>query len=138
MLDFATDAMKIVTGLQGVVAELLLTVEKAISDSARAERRAIWISVTAVIVAVAMTAVQIAYSEFQREPSNAVRMEATLDAMRSEIVSLREAQTATSARLIEALASSDDETAAALRELGAHLTELPTADAVPPSDTTPQ
>ena len=132
MRGIATDAAQIATGLQGAAAEFLQKFEKAASDNDRAAGRAIWIGVIAVIIAVAMPAAQIIYSEYRREPSNGTEIQATLEAVQAELATMRAAQAAASDRLNEALATSDSETAAILRDIHGLLAQ---EAALPPSAT---
>lgn len=117
MQVIATDAAEIATGLQGAAAEFLQKFEKAAADNDRTAARAIWIGVVAVFIAVAMPAAQITYSEYRREPSNGAEVQAALEAMQSELETMRNAQTVANDRLTEALATSDSETAAILRDI---------------------
>ena len=128
MQGIAADAAEIATGLQGAAAEFLQKFEKAATDNDRAAGRAIWIGVVAVLIAVAMPAAQIIYSEYRREPSNGAEMQATLEAMQAELASMREAQTEASDRLTEVLATSDSQTAAILGDIR----ELLARDTAPP------
>ncbi|GAB1380628.1 hypothetical protein [Brevundimonas naejangsanensis] len=117
MQVIATDAAEIATGLQGAAAEFLQKFEKAAADNDRTAARAIWIGVVAVFIAVAMPAAQIIYSEYRREPSNGAEVQAALEAMQSELTTMRNAQTVADDQLTEALATSDSETAAILRDI---------------------
>ncbi len=117
MQVIAADAAEIATGLQGAAAEFLQKFEKAAADNDRTAARAIWIGVVAVFIAVAMPAAQIIYSEYRREPSNGAEVQAALEAMQSELATMRNAQTVANDRLTEALATSDSETAAILRDI---------------------
>jgi hypothetical protein len=92
MQVIATDAAEIATGLQGAAAEFLQKFEKAAADNDRTAARAIWIGVVAVFIAVAMPAAQIIYSEYRREPSNGAEVQAALEAMQSELTTMRNAQ----------------------------------------------
>lgn len=123
MQVIAADAAEIATGLQGAAAEFLQKFEKAATDNDRAAGRAIWIGVVAVIIAVAMPAAQIIYSEYRREPSNGAEIQATLEAMQAELASMRAAQAEASDRLTDVLATSDTETAAILGEIHGLLAE---------------
>lgn len=117
MQDIAADAAQIATELQAAAAEFLQKFEKAAADNDRTAGRAIWIGVVAVIIAVAMPAAQIIYSEYRRVPSNGLEMQAALEEVQAELSAMRDSQAAASDRLAEALASSDDETAAILRDI---------------------
>jgi hypothetical protein len=117
MQVIATDAAEIATGLQGAAAEFLQKFEKAAADNDRTAARAIWIGVVAVFIAVAMPAAQIIYSEYRREPSNGAEVQAALEAMQSELTTMRNAQNVANDQLTEALATSDSETAAILRDI---------------------
>ncbi len=125
MQEIATDAAKIATGLQAAAAEFLQKFEKAASENDRTAGRAIWIGVAAVIIAVAMPAIQIAYSEFRREPNYGPDIQATFNQVQAELSRLQDAQASTADRLSEALASSDRETAIVLRDIHALLSRPP-------------
>ncbi|MFB2596128.1 hypothetical protein ACEYYB_14960 [Paracoccus sp. p4-l81] len=136
MQVIASDAAEIATGLQGAAAEFLQKFEKAAADNDRTAARAIWIGVVAVFIAVAMPAAQIIYSEYRREPSNGAEVQAALESMQSELATMRNAQTVANDRLTEALATSDSETAAILRDIRGLLAgegaSTPTARDEPP------
>lgn len=117
MQAIATDAAQIANGLQGAAAEFLQKFEKAAADNDRTAGRAIWIGVIAVIIAIAMPAVQIGYSEFRRTPDNGPEMQAALEDVQAEVAGLRNAQAQASAQLGEIIGSSNDETAKVLREI---------------------
>lgn len=121
----AVDAAQIANSLQAAAVEFLAKFESAASDNERSASRAIRLGAIAVVIAVAMPAAQILYTEFWRVPSDSAAMDAALQGMKTEIVSLREAQSATSERLAEALANSDQEIAKVLREIA---DSLATAD----------
>ncbi|WAX93461.1 hypothetical protein N7E70_017420 [Aminobacter sp. NyZ550] len=136
MQVIATDAAEIATGLQGAAAEFLQKFEKAAADNDRTAGRAIWIGVIAVFIAVAMPAAQIIYSEYRREPSNGAEVQAALEAMQAELSTMRNTQTIANDRFTEALATSDSETAAILRDIRGLLAgegaSLPAARDEPP------
>ena len=117
MQDVATNAAQIATGLQAASAEFLQKFETAASDNDRAAGRAIWIGVIAVFIAIAMPAAQIIYSDLRRSPDSGPALQAALEEMRTELSATREAQTAASNRLNEAIAQSNGETAAILRDI---------------------
>ncbi|MEC9435399.1 MAG: hypothetical protein VYD87_21045 [Pseudomonadota bacterium] len=117
MQVIAADAAQIANGLQGAAAEFLQKFEKAASDNDRTSGRAIWIGIVAVIIAIAMPAVQIGYSEFRRTPDNGPEIESTLEDVQAEVAGLRDVQAQASAQLGEFIHSSNDETAAILREI---------------------
>ena len=129
MQGIATDAAQIANGLQGAAAEFLQKFEKAAADNDRTAGRAIWIGVVAVIIAIAMPAVQIGYSEFRRTPDNGPEIQSALEDVQAEVAGLRDAQAEASAQLGEVINSSDDETATILREIRDLLSEraLPVA-----------
>jgi hypothetical protein len=113
----ATDAAEIANGLQGAAAEFLEKFEKAATDNDRTAGRAIWIGVVAVIIAIAMPAVQIGYSEFRRTPDNGPEIQSALEDLQAEVAGLRDAQAEASAQLGEVINASDDVTATILREI---------------------
>ena len=117
MQGIATDAAQIANGLQGAAAEFLQKFEKAAADNDRTAGRAIWIGVVAVIIAIAMPAVQIGYSEFRRTPDNGPETKSAIENLQAEVAGLRAAQAEASAQLGEIISSSNDETATILREI---------------------
>lgn len=117
MQGIATDAAQIANGLQGAAAEFLQKFEKAAADNDRTAERAIWIGVVAVIIAIAMTAVQIGYSEFRRTPDNGPETMSAIESLQTEVAGLHAAQAEASAQLEEIISSSNDETATILREI---------------------
>lgn len=137
MQDIATDAAQIANGLQGAAAEFLQKFEKAAQDNDRTAGRAIWIGVVAVVIAIAMPAVQIGYSEFRRVPDNGPEIQVALEGMQAELTSLREAQAEALGQLGSAINSSNSETAAILREIRDLLSE-PAAPVMSAPDEPPQ
>lgn len=117
MQGIATDAAQIANGLQGAAAEFLQKFEEAARDNDRTAGRAIRIGVIAVIIAIAMPAVQIGYSEFRRTPDNGPEIQSALEDVQAEVAGLRNAQAQASAQLGEIIGSSNDETAKVLREI---------------------
>lgn len=117
MQDIAVNAAKIATQLQSVALEFVQRFERAAGDNDRAAGKAIKIGIGAVLIAVLMPTAQIIYSELRLEPSFQPETAAALENMQTEIKSLRESQAAATERLDDALASSDKETAAVLREI---------------------
>lgn len=125
MQGIATDAAQIANGLQGAAAEFLQKFEKAAADNDRTAGRAIRIGVIAVIIAIAMPAVQIGYSEFRRTPDNGPEIQSALEDVRAEVAGLRNAQDQASAQLGEIIVSSNDETAKVFREIRDLLSKRP-------------
>lgn len=117
MQGIAADAAEIATGLQAAAAEFLQKFEKAAADNDRAAGRAIWLGGAAVIVAVVMTAIQIGYAEYRREPSDAPEVQKALGGLREDLSALQEAQVAALERLGEVITSSDSETTAAMTDI---------------------
>lgn len=126
MQGIAADAALIATGLQASAAEFLQKFEKAAADNDRTAGRAIWIGVVAVIIAVAMPAAQIIYSEYHRVPSKGLEIQVALEEVQAELSAMRDAQASASDRLRETLASADDDTAAILRDIRGLLSERAT------------
>ncbi len=123
MQEIAANAARIATQTQEVALEFVHRFERAAQDNDRAARRAIWIGGIAVGIAVLMPSAQIIYSELRREPSSQPAMATAIENVRAEIRFLRESQAAVSDRLTDALASSDEKTAAILREIRQLLSE---------------
>jgi hypothetical protein len=117
MQDIATDAAQIANGLQGAAAEFLQKFEEAAKENDRTAGRAILIGAVAVIIAIAMPAVQIGYSEFRRTPDYGPKIQSVLEDVQAEAAGLRDAQAEASAQLGEIIDSSNYETATILREI---------------------
>ena len=111
------DAAQLMAGLLATGAEHLQEFKTSAAEESRTARLAIRLSILAVVVTVALTLLQIGYSEYRREPSKGAEVEATLEAMRTELAAAREAAAAASERLGVQMASSDKESAAVLREI---------------------
>ncbi|MCD9147790.1 hypothetical protein [Pseudophaeobacter flagellatus] len=117
MQGIATDAAQIANGLQGAAAEFLQKFEKAAADNDRTAGRAILIGVFAVIIAIAMPAVQIVYSEYRRTPDNGPEVQSALEDVQAGVAGLRDAQAETSVQLGGIINASNDETVTILREI---------------------
>lgn len=124
MQDVATDAAKIVTGLQASAAEFLVKFdtglakfESAASSNDKTSHRVLWIGVIAIAAAVAMPLLQIIYSAYTAEPDSAPEFRAAILKMQEELVALRQSQADASDRLTDALAASDQDTASVLRDI---------------------
>ena len=113
----ATNAAEIANGLQGAAAEFLQKFESAAENNDRAAKRAIRIGIIALIIALAMPAAQIFYSEYRREPNNGAEAQAALEVVQAELAAMRAEHAAASKRLNEVLAKSGEETAVILREI---------------------
>jgi hypothetical protein len=121
----AGEAASIANGLQGAAAELLGEFKVAAQENNRAARKAIWLGAMAVIVTLSVALGQIAYNEFWRVPADTQAMRDAIVEMKSEIAAVREQNAATMERLEEALRGSDDELAAAIRDLVNRLASTP-------------
>lgn len=123
MQDVAANAATIANGLQAHAAEFLVKFEKAATDNDRSAGRAIRLGAIAILIAIAMPLAQIVYTEFWRVPSDAADMQTVIADMHREIGALRQTQADVAGRLESALERSDQQTAAALREIGRVLAE---------------
>ena len=119
MQEIAAKAAAIATGLQAYAAEFLSKFEIAAAANSRSAKGAIRLSVLAVIIALAMPSIQIAYTEFWRVPDESTAMQAVIADMKTEIIALRDAKALTFEQLAAALIESDRETASVLRSIGA-------------------
>ncbi|WP_428481786.1 hypothetical protein [Pyruvatibacter mobilis] len=117
MQGVAANSAEIANGLQGAAAEFLQKFESAAENNDRAAKRAIRIGIIALIIALAMPAAQIFYSEYRREPNNGAEEQAALEVVQAELAAMRAEQAAASKRLNEVLAKSGEETAVILREI---------------------
>lgn len=138
MQGVANSAAEIATGLQGAAAEFLQKFEKAAASNDRSASRAIRIGAIAVIIAVAMPAAPIIYSEYRREPSNGAEIQAALEEVRAELSTMREAQAEASDRLNEALTTFDSETTAVLRDIRELLAQGAGSSPAPVAEEPPQ
>ncbi len=124
MQSIATNAAEIVTGLQGAAAEFLQKFEDTAAENDRSTKSAIRIGKLAIIIAVAMPAIQIIYSEYRREPSNDANVQTTLESVRAELSAMRNEQDLSSNRLNEAFLTSHSETAGILLNIQNYLSQM--------------
>jgi len=123
MQGIALSGAEIATELQASAAEFLGKFETAANANTQSAKHVIRLGVFAVIFAFTMPAIQIAYSELWRGPQEALAARETIAELKAEVTAMVEAQVLVTERLIEALASSDRDTAAALLEIGNILTQ---------------
>lgn len=102
MLHVMTNAAEIGTAIQGHANEFLTKFEKASEDTDKSARKAIWIGVIAIFIAILTPLIQIAYD------ANQDHTETKLDRLASEVEKLRETDAQSSERLLEALRRGDD------------------------------
>lgn len=95
LLEFGQNTLEIMTGLQGAAAEFLDKFTKEAKANSRAARAAIFVGGLAVVISI----VQIAYTEFWRVPRDTASMDAYLELLQIEIDQLQSAQIASSADL---------------------------------------
>lgn len=117
MQTIAANAADIATSLQAAAAEFLEKFQHAAAENDRITRRAIWLGIAAVVIAVIMPASQIIYAELHRDPDFSAEVMQTVQTMQSELTLLREAQTSAADRLAEAMAGADRDTAAILQDI---------------------
>lgn len=117
MQEIAAEAANIATALQGSALEFLTKFEAAAKGNDRAARRAIWIGLLALFLAVAAPVGQIAYTEFWRVPSDAAASQATMADMKTELAAMRATQDAMAEKLSAAMATSGGQSVAVLREI---------------------
>lgn len=121
----AGEAASIANGLQGSAAEFLGEFKVAAQENNRAARKAIWLGAMAVVTTLSVALGQIAYNEFWRVPADTQAMRDAIVEMKSEITAVREQNAATVERFEKALRGSDDELAAAIRDLVDRLPSTP-------------
>ncbi len=90
--DVAANGAEIATGLQSYAAEFLQKFELAATDNNQSAKRAIWLGGIAVLIALLVPVLQIAYAEFWRAPNDAATTQAIILDMKAELNALREAQ----------------------------------------------
>lgn len=125
MLDVAANGAEIATGLQAHAAEFLVKFENAASDNDRSAARAIRLGAIAVLIAVAMPIVQIAYTELWRVPQDSASMKTVITDMQTEIATLRQTQIEAADRIAAALERSDQHMVEALRDVARSLAAPP-------------
>lgn len=121
----AGEAASIANGLQGAAAEFLSEFKVAAQENNRAARKAIWLGAMAVVTTLSVALGQIAYNEFWRVPADTQAMRDAIVEMKSEITAVREQNAAMVERFEKALRGSDDELAAAIRDLVDRLPSTP-------------
>ncbi|MBO0903458.1 hypothetical protein [Jiella sonneratiae] len=84
--NVATEGAQIATGLQASAAEFLLKFEQAAAENDRTASRAIRIGVIAIVIAVAMPTLQIAYSEYRRVSDTDHSIHATKSASLEDMI----------------------------------------------------
>jgi hypothetical protein len=118
MQEIANNAATIANGLQGAAAEFLVKFERAATDNDRAARKAIWLGCIAMAIAVFMPLVQIAYSEYRREPTNTGdTQQAILNGLKAELTASREAQALANRHLMEVLSATAAKRTEILQEM---------------------
>lgn len=129
--EIAKDSATIATGLQGAAAEFLQKFEatadkndksadKAIKIGEDGVKAAKWAVRIAIFIPVLLLGAQFYANHRVPDPSTAA-LQASVVELRTELGTLRESQAGVSDRLIEALATADNETAAALRMISEQL-----------------
>lgn len=117
MHQVAVSSAKIATDLQAFAATFLGEFKTAAERNDRSARVAIWLGIGAVLFALAMPAIQIAYTEFWRVPADAAATQAALNELRTDIVELQTTQQEAMELLSESLESTNGELTTVLREL---------------------
>lgn len=117
MHEVAVNGAQIATDLQAFAATFLGEFKTAAGKNDRSASVAIWLGVGAVLFALAMPAVQIAYTEFWRVPADTAATQAALTELRTYIVELQTTQQEAIELLTQSLESSNGELNAVLQEL---------------------
>lgn len=132
MESIALDGAEIATGLQASAATFLIKFEKASANNDRTSGRAVWLGIAAILIAVAMTAVQILYTELWRAPADSTSQQAAITDMKSQIKDLENTQRAVADELAKVLSKSNSELTATLHDIRNLLAEQQKRTVAPP------
>jgi hypothetical protein len=132
MESIALNGAEIATDLQASAATFLTKFEKASSDNDRTSRRAIWLGIVAVLIAVAMPVVQIFYAELWRAPADSASQQTAITDMKSQIKALEDTQRAAADELAKVLSSGNSELATTLGDIRKLLIEQQKRSITPP------
>lgn len=120
--DLAKDSAQVANGLQASAAEFLHKFQVEADKNNESVNKTISVARWSLLAVVVFACAQIA-APFFIPDREAEALRGTVTELRSEVEALRESQAETSERLIEALAASDAETAAALRAIAEQLAQ---------------
>lgn len=120
MQDIAQNSAQITNGLHASAAEIQASVKTFLSefktaakDSDASTRRATYLAVLALIVAVATPI----YQAWMEKPNSDPVLQASVEQLRAELTALREQQAEASDRLTETLNAADQDTVTVLRDI---------------------
>lgn len=111
--DGLIQTTKIWTAIQNHIVKMLAAMQQGAEDAKKSNRRAIILSVSAIIISVLGVLAPIVYDQFWRSPQEAAAAQLLMNEFRTEIRELRQAQIEASAQT----AVTERETAEALKEL---------------------
>lgn len=117
MEAIALNGAEIATSLQVSAATFLDKFEAVANDNDKTTKRAVWIGLIAVFVAIVIPLLQSLYTEIYRAPSDAAAMQAAISDIRREMQSVQQTQAMVSNKIAEALAKNGDQTTQALKEI---------------------
>jgi len=139
MQEVAVQGAQIATSLQAYAADFLSKFEKAAKDTERSARKAVTVSIVAIILTLITAAAPIVYDIWVKQPSEAMAIErdaaalagfgTTIEALQAELVKLQSAQVESTTAMIDTLRSSDAETLQVLKDIRNLLHAMPKSEA---------
>jgi hypothetical protein len=128
LVRFGENALPIMTGLQVASLEFLEIFSTEAEKNSKAVKKAVGVSIVAVLIAVLLPVIQIGYTEFWRVPQDTAAMDAALASVRGEInelqtalvidlTSLQSAQTAATAAVADSVNSTGETNTAILQRI---------------------
>jgi hypothetical protein len=115
--EIALNAAEIATSLQASAATFLDKFEAAAKDNDKTTKRAIWIGVIAIFVAILIPLLQSAYAELVRAPADATAMQQAISDIKGEIKGLHDANALVSDKIAKTLSEHNADATQTLREI---------------------
>lgn len=135
MQEVAVQGAEIALSLQTYAADFLAKFEKAASDTEKSARKAVWVSLVAIVIAVATSLAPLAYDVWFKGPAEAsstAQATATLASLQQQLAELNEGlaklqtgQAESTEAISTALEGVDEETVRVLREIRRLLESAP-------------
>lgn len=117
MEAIALNGAEIATSLQVSAATFLDKFEAVAKDNDKTTKRAVWIGLIAVFVAVVIPLLQSLYTEIYRAPSDAATMQEAISDIKREVQGLQQTQAMVSDKIAAALAKNGEQATQTLKEI---------------------
>lgn len=117
MEAIALNGAEIATSLQVSAATFLDKFEAVATDNDKTTKRAVWIGLIAVFVAIVIPLLQSLYTEIYRAPSDAATMQGAISDIKREMQGLQQTQAMVSDKIAEAFAKNGEQTTQTLKEI---------------------